>query len=404
MSSKLDAPALLCRNAVDVIDREELALRLSESAKSGKPLRIKAGFDPSAPDIHLGHTVLLRKLRQFQDLGHKVILLIGDTTALIGDPTGQSKTRPVLSKEQVAANAKTYQDQAFKILDPDPQKIEVVYNSKWLTAPQMLVTFLQISGRVTVDQLLVRDDFDKRRKAHRPIAVQELFYPIMQGYDSVEVKADVELGGTDQLFNLLMGREIQSQFGQKPQIVMTLPLLVGLDGVNKMSKSLGNYIAVNDSAKDMFGKTMSVPDALMKSYFDLLTSGIDISTLGLIQSDPRNAKVLLAKKIVEQYYGIEAAENEEAEFNRIFRDKQKPADIPKIHLGVLFHNKKEWQLLELVYAAKFSESKSEIRRKIEEGAVTLCGVKVVDPKAMVTVKTGDVLKVGKLFFKELVID
>ena len=263
----------LCRNAVDVISEDELRTRLSGSTKRKKPLRIKAGFDPSTPDIHLGHTVLLRKLREFQDLGHKVIFIIGDYTAMIGDPTGQSKTRPALSREQVEKNAKTYQRQAFKILDKNPNKIEIVRNSKWLGAGDMFQIFFEkIGSRGTVDQLLQRDDFDKRRKAHRPITLREFIYPLLQGYDSVKVKSDIELGGTDQKFNLLMGRDLQSEFGQKPQVVMTFPLLVGLDGVEKMSKSLGNVVSITDPSKEMFGKIMSIPDSLMSAYCDLLTN------------------------------------------------------------------------------------------------------------------------------------
>jgi len=366
--------------------------------KDKKPLRVKAGFDPSAPDIHLGHTVLLRKLRQFQDAGHKVVFIIGDYTAMIGDPTGQSKTRPVLSKEQVIANAKTYQEQAFKILDPDPQKIEIVRNSKWLDAPQMLVTFLQISGRVTVDQLLVREDFDKRRKAHRPIAIQELFYPMMQGYDSVAVQADVELGGTDQLFNLLMGREIQSQFGQKPQVVMTMPLLVGLDGTQKMSKSLGNYIAVNDSPKDVFGKAMSVPDTLMATYFDLLTDENGREIAKAVQAGtlhPRDAKVRLSRTLTGNLYGLQEADKQAAEFDRVFRDKQDPGDPDEVPVS-----EAKIGLADLLKKASVVASTSEAFRLIQQGGVSVDGVKITDPKATVDATRSPLIRAGKKsFFK-----
>ena len=379
---------ILCQNAVDVIDRNELEARLKE----GKPLRVKAGFDPSAPDIHLGHTVLLRKLRQFQDLGHKVVLIIGDTTAMIGDPTGQSKTRPVLSKEQVESNAKTYQEQAFKVLDKDPKKIEVVHNSKWLDDPNMLMTFLQISGKVTVDQLLVRDDFEKRRKAHKPIALQEMFYPIMQGYDSVAVKADVEMGGTDQLFNLLMGREIQSLYKMRPQVVMTMPLLVGLDGTMKMSKSLGNYIAVNDLPKDVFGKSMSIPDTLMPMYYDLLTTEkFDPA------AHPRDAKVKLAKLLTEFLHGKAAADKEADEFKRVFSDKENPENPEELKI-----TETEIWIVDLLKRAGASSSTSEARRLIEQGAVSIDGQKVSDFNAKVAVKKGALVKAGKKKFIKII--
>ena len=378
----------LCRNAVDVIDREDLAARLKE----GKSLRVKAGFDPSAPDIHLGHTVLLRKLREFQDAGHKVVLIIGDATAKIGDPTGQSKTRPVLTSEQVVANAKTYQEQAFKILDKDPHKIEVVYNSKWLETPEMLRTFLSIAGSVTVDQLLTRDDFDKRRQAHKPIALQEMFYPIMQGYDSVAVKADVELGGTDQLFNLLMGREIQSMYKMKPQVVMSMPLLVGLDGEKKMSKSYGNYIGVHDTPKDVFGKAMSIPDALMPSYFNLLTNEkFDAS------AHPRDAKVKLAKALTAFLHGPKAAEFQAEEFDRVFSKKENPENPETLAVDA-----GEIWVVDLLKKAGAATSTSEARRLLEQGAVSINGEKVTDFNAKIHVLSGMLLKAGKKKFVKIV--
>ena len=385
---------VLCRNAVDVIEKSDLKARLDE----GKPLRIKAGFDPSAPDIHLGHTVLLRKLREFQDLGHKVILIIGDATARIGDPTGQSKTRPILTADEVSANAKTYKQQAFKILDKAPKKIEVVHNSKWLDKPEMFKTLIGLCGLVTVDQLLVRDDFDKRRAAHKPIYLQELLYPMMQGYDSVAVKADVELGGTDQLFNLLMGRQIQSLYKMQPQVVMTMPLLVGLDGVQKMSKSLGNHIGVTDPAKDVFGKTMSIPDALMESWYDLLTqkSGREVSARvagGLLH--PRDAKLELGKELVARLYDKKTAEREAAEFDRVFSRREEPAD-PKVHALPAF----DIDSASLLKQVKAVGSTSQAYRLIRQGAVTLDGQRLTDPKARPPLKDGSLLKVGKkLYFK-----
>lgn len=394
--------SILCQNAVEVISKEELESRLRSAKKENRPLRIKAGFDPSAPDIHLGHTVLLRKLRQFQDLGHKVVFIIGDYTALVGDPTGQTKTRPALSQAQIEENAKTYQDQAFKILDKDPKKIEIVRNSKWLDGPDMFrILFQQIGPHVTVDQLLVRDDFDKRRKAHRPIAFRELIYPILQGYDSVMVKADIELGGTDQKFNLLMGRDLQSQFGQEPQIVMTFPLLVGLDGSQKMSKSLGNTIGVNDLPKDVFGKAMSIPDTLMPMYFNLLTneSGEEIEKqVSSGQLHPRDAKVRLAKLLTEFLHGQPAAENEADEFGRVFSQKQDPLNPETKY--VMFHEIDSAGLLREVKAAS---SSSEAYRLIQQGAVTLDGHKISDPKARQKLRGGgSLLKVGKKIFLKII--
>ena len=388
MADRESALSTLCRNAVDVIEKSDLKARLLE----GKPLRIKAGFDPSAPDIHLGHTVLLRKLREFQDLGHKVILIIGDTTAQIGDPTGQSKTRPILTTDQVKANAKTYQEQAFKILDKDSKKIEIVFNSKWLNDPDMLKTFLSISRSVTIDQLLVRDDFDKRRKAHRPIALQEMFYPIMQGYDSVAVRADVELGGTDQLFNLLMGREIQSLYKMRPQVVMTMPLLVGLDGTMKMSKSLDNYIAVNDSPKDVFGKAMSIPDTLMPMYYDLLTDQkFDPS------SHPKEAKVKLARLLTESMHGKKAADTEAGEFERVFSKKETPENPEELKVS-----EKEIWIAEALKRSGAVSSTSEAKRLIEQGAVSIDGQKVTDFNLKVPTGKGSLLKAGKKKFVKII--
>lgn len=396
MADRESALSTLCRNAVDVIERLDLKARLEE----GKPLRIKAGFDPSAPDIHLGHTVLLRKLRQFQDEGHKVILIIGDATAKIGDPTGQSKTRPVLTTEQVQTNARTYQEQAFKILDEDPQKIEVVYNSHWLDTPEMLKTFFSIAGCITVDQLLVRDDFDKRKKDHRPIALQEIFYPIMQGYDSVAVKADVELGGTDQLFNLLMGRQIQALYKMKQQVVMTMPLLVGLDGLKKMSKSLGNYIAVNDTSKDVFGKAMSVPDALMGSYFNLLTgeNGDEIQKeVSSGKLHPKDAKIKLAKILTAQLHGEKAAQSEVEEFERVFSRKENPDNPEELKIS-----EKEIWIAELLKRTGAVSSTSEAKRLIDQGAVSIDGQKISDFNLKVIVTKGALLRAGKKKFVKIV--
>ncbi len=387
---------ILCRNAVDVIDRADLEKRLKE----GKPLRVKAGFDPSAPDIHLGHTVLLRKLRQFQDLGHKVILLIGDFTAMIGDPTGRTQTRPALSQEEVLKNAKTYQEQAFKILDKDPKKIEIVKNNDWLGKMSLADFTGKIASQTTVARILERDDFEKRMESNQPISIREFMYPMFQGFDSVEVKADVELGGTDQKFNLLMGRELQSKFGQRPQVVITMPLLVGLDGTQKMSKSLGNYIAINDSARDVFGKAMSIPDALMPTYFDLLTdeSGSEIQkSVSSGKLHPRDAKIKLAKLLTAFLHGKEAAEKEEENFNHVFRDKQNPENPSELKVS-----EEKLGLAEILKLAGVETSTSGAFRLIQQGGVTVDGQKVQDPKALVDASKNPLIKAGKKSFFKIV--
>lgn len=391
---------LLRRNAVDLISETELTERLAEYRKDGRPLRIKAGFDPSAPDIHLGHTVLLRKLRQFQDLGHKVVFIIGDYTAMIGDPTGRTQTRPALSKEEVEQNARTYQDQAFKILDPDPAKIEILRNSRWFFAPDMFRTFLESVGtQYTVARLLERDDFEKRMKADQPISVREFIYPLLQGYDSVVVKADVEIGGNDQKFNLLVGRQLQRAFHQRPQIVMTLPLLVGLDGSQKMSKSLGNCIAVNDSPKDMFGKAMSIPDTLMQIYYDLLTAEDGARIADAVRAGslhPKEAKLRLAAAIVTDFYGAAQARAQRDDFERVFKERLTPDTPADLAVGV-----RRMGAAELVKRSGAVASSSEAFRIIQQGGVTLDGHKLSDPKALIDLTDGSILKVGKRMFYKL---
>ena len=391
----------LCRNAVDVISEDELRTRLSDSTKTKKPLRIKAGFDPSTPDIRVGHTVLLRKRREFQDLGHKVIFIIGDYTAMIGDPTGQSKTRPALSREQVEKNAKTYQRQAFKILDKNPNKIEIVRNSKWLGAGDMFQIFFEkIGSRGTVDQLLQRDDFDKRIKAHRPITLREFIYPLLQGYDSVKVKSDIELGGTDQKFNLLMGRDLQSEFGQKPQVVMTFPLLVGLDGVEKMSKSLGNVVSITDPSKEMFGKIMSIPDSLMSAYFDLLTNERGDEIAQKISSGflhPKEAKKKLASLITTWFWGDASAQKEALEFDRVFSKQENPESMPEVALAG-----RQIGVIDLLKQTKSASSGSEARRLVEQGAVSLDRQKISDVNLILIPSHGSVLRVGKKKFFKLI--
>ena len=322
---------LLRKGALEIISEEDLEKKIARSVKTGKPLLIKAGFDPTAPDIHLGHTVLIRKMKHFQDLGHTVVFLIGDFTGLIGDPSGRNKTRPPLSQEEIAANAETYKEQIFKLLDPEKTVID--FNSRWLGALTP-VEIIKLTAAYTVARILERDDFSKRYKNGEPISVHELLYPLMQGYDSVALHADVELGGSDQKFNLLVGRELQRHYGQEPQVILTMPLLEGLDGVQKMSKSLGNYIGIHESPAEIFGKVMSVSDDLMFRYYELLTdvplkeiAGIN-GSIGEGKLNPMQVKIDLAKSIIADFHSGPAAAAAEAEFIRVFRRKEDPGRRP----------------------------------------------------------------------------
>lgn len=394
----------LKKGTVDLISEGELLAKLKESVSKQKPLRIKAGFDPSRPDLHIGHTVLLNKMRQFQELGHHVIFLIGDFTAMIGDPTGKNVTRPALSREEIVENSKTYARQVFKVLDP--KRTEVAYNASWFDK-FTAADFIRLSSQYTVARMLERDDFQKRYKEQTAISMHELLYPLVQGYDSVALKADVELGGTDQKFNLLVGREIQKSYGLGSQCVMTVPILEGLDGIQKMSKSLDNYIAVEDSPKDMFGKTMRVSDDLMIRYYELLTD-ITIQELESLKSDlaskkkhPRDVKVALAKTLVKRFHSQEAAENAEAEFNRIFVGGGLPDEMPEKTLSAGAR-----LITGLLHEAGLVASKSEGRRLVEGGAVELImdgqtsGEKIKDPMANLDLKAGKkfVLRAGKKKF------
>ena len=390
--------ALLTRGAVDVISREELAEKLKKSLATGVPLRVKAGFDPTAPDLHLGHTVLIQKLKHFQDLGHDVKFLIGDFTGMIGDPTGKSETRKALTVEDVKRNAESYKEQIFKILDP--AKTEVVFNSTWL---EKLTSydFIRLASQLTVARMLEREDFKQRFENERPISIHEFLYPLGQGYDSVALKADVELGGTDQLFNLLMGRTLQKVWGQAPQVVMTMPLLEGLDGVNKMSKSLGNYIGITESAIDIYGKTLSVSDDLMFRYFDLLSdlSTAEIATLreGLQkgQLHPKAVKQQLARELAGRFHGGEAAQQAEAHFEKVFSRHELPDEIEEVTLKV--DGEAIW-LPKLLTEAGLVKGTGEGRRMIQQGGVMLDGEKVADVEHQVPA-TGEVLlKVGKRRF------
>ncbi|GAA5173137.1 tyrosine--tRNA ligase [Niveibacterium umoris] len=385
---------------LDLIKRgsEELLIEaeLVEKLKSGRPLRVKAGFDPTAPDLHLGHTVLINKMRHFQDLGHHVMFLIGDFTGLIGDPTGKNATRPPLSPEQVMANAETYKEQVYKILDPE--KTEICFNATWLNALGA-AGMLKLAATHTVARMLERDDFAKRFGNNQPIAIHEFLYPLCQGYDSVAMKADVELGGTDQKFNLLMGRELQKHHGQSPQVVLMMPLLEGLDGVNKMSKSLGNYVGINEAPREMFGKLMSTSDTLMWRYYDLLSFRSSIEIAGLKQAvadgrNPRDVKVELAQEIITRFHGRLAAEDALADFEARFQRNAIPDDIPEVTIDV----GAGMPIAQLMKQAGLTASTSESIRMIDQGGVRADGEKLSDKALVVSSGAVMVLQVGKRKF------
>ncbi len=391
--------------AVDLISKDDLLKKLKRSQETKKPLLIKFGADPTRPDIHIGHTVVINKLKTFQDLGHHIHFLIGDFTALIGDPSGKNSTRPILSREQIEDNAKTYAKQIFKILDPD--KTEIVYNSKWLS-PMTSIDFIRLASKYTVARILERDDFTNRLKNQTPIAVHELLYPLTQGYDSVALKSDVELGGTDQKFNLLVGRDLQSHFGQEPQCILTMPILEGLDGVNKMSKSLDNYISVVDSPKDMFGKTMRVSDELMYRYYELL-SNLSASDLEKLKSDvksgakhPRTVKVDLAKFLVTRFHSSNDATNAEDEFNRIFVQKGLPDTVDEIKVKAAF----DVALNQLLTQLGMTQSNSEAARLIEGGGVSIDSEKVSNSKLKLDLTPGRefIIKAGKKKFLKVIVE
>lgn len=385
----MDALEQLTNGVDTLVSRELLAEKLAER----RPLRVKLGVDPTRPDLTFGHMVVFNKLRQFQDLGHQAILLIGDHTATVGDPSGRSATRPVLTQDEVEQNAKTYLEQVFRILDPS--KTIVRRNSEWfrkMTFDDMLI----IARKMTVARMLERDDFAKRYHDNAPISIVEFLYPLMQGYDSVMLEADVELGGTDQLFNLLVGRTLQKDYGQVEQVVMTMPLLVGLDGERKMSKSYDNYISFNHSPSEMFGKIMSIADETMWIYFKLLLLYMDTQIEALRQQHPMEVKKILAKALVARFYGDEVAAAECTNFESVFSKKELPDTMPEISLAELPNARQ--MLAEVMGASKLFESNREIRRLIDQGAVKVNGVKIVDPKHAIT--PGDVIQSGKrIFFK-----
>jgi tyrosyl-tRNA synthetase len=392
------------RGAVEIVPEDELRQKLIDAVAEGRPLKIKLGLDPSAPDIHIGHTVVLHKLRQFQELGHKVYLLIGDFTGRIGDPTGKSETRKQLSEEDVQRNARTYREQIFKILDPD--KTEIVFNSEWL-APMSFADVVKLAAHITVARLLERDDFTKRYQSGQPISLHEFFYPLMQGYDSVALESDVELGGTDQKFNLLMGRHLQKEFGKPAQAVIMMPLLEGLDGVQKMSKSLGNYIGVSEEPNEIYGKAMSIPDELMLKYYDLATdiSNEELAALrtGLADGSvhPRDAKMRLARTLVRMYHGEEAAEAAERHFRTVFQQRELPEDIPEVPLSRDVLEQGKIRLIKLLVELGLQSSNGEARRSIEQGAVRVNERRINDIQAEVEVADGDIVQVGKRKFAKI---
>lgn len=393
---------IIRRGAVDIIDEEQLKSKLKRAVEEDRPLRIKAGFDPTAPDLHLGHTVLVHKLKHFQDLGHQVVFLIGDFTGLIGDPTGKSETRPQLTPEQVQINAATYKEQIFKILDPE--KTEIAFNSAWMQ-DMSSIDMIRLCAKHTVARMLERDDFKKRFQGQRPIAIHEFIYPLIQGYDSVALDADVELGGTDQTFNLLVGRHMQKEYGQEPQVVLTMPLLEGLDGVNKMSKSLGNYVGITDEPSDMFGKLMSISDDLMFRYFELLSSRTmdDIARLkqdmesGAVH--PKDVKVMLAMELVERFHDASSAASARKAFESQFSRGEVPDDIPVYKIpadveGPVF-------IPRLLKDAGLVKSSGEARRLLKQGAVSVDGRKI-DSEETEVPAGGLVMKVGKRRYLKII--
>jgi tyrosyl-tRNA synthetase len=393
-----DALAQIKRGADELLIESELKQKLA----LGRPLRVKAGFDPTAPDLHLGHTVLLNKMRQLQDLGHHALFLIGDFTGMIGDPTGKNATRPPLSREQVLANAQSYRDQVFKVLDPD--KTEIVFNSAWMDKFSA-VDLIKLAATHTVAQMLERDDFGKRYHSSQPIAIHEFIYPLVQGYDSVALKADIELGGTDQKFNLLMGRELQRHYGQPAQCILTMPLLEGLDGVNKMSKSLGNYVGITDTPQDMFGKLMSVSDELMWRYLELLSFRSLAEIAGWREEvkqgrNPRDIKVLLAQEIVARFHSQKAAVDALAEFEARFKQGVLPDDMPEVDVGAADGSIAIGYLLK---QAGLVESTSEALRMIQQGAVKLDGERVSDKALQIKAGVVVVAQVGKRKFARIAV-
>lgn len=393
---------IIKRGAAEVIVESDLMRKLERSVSTNKPLMIKAGFDPTAPDIHLGHTVLLNKMRQFQELGHDVIFLIGDFTGMIGDPTGKSETRKHLTREEVLANAQTYQQQIYKVLDP--KKTKIVFNSEWMSK-MTSIEMIQLAAKYTVARMLEREDFKKRYQSEQPISIHEFLYPLIQGYDSVMLKADVELGGTDQKFNLLVGRELQKEYGQEPQCIVMMPLLEGLDGVNKMSKSLKNYIGINEPAKEIFGKVMSVSDTLMIRYYELVSS-VPLAELEQMKKDiasgslhPMEAKKRLAAELADRFAGPGEGQNAREEFEKVFSKKNLPDEIPVVEIA---WEGEKMKLVKIMAQAKVVSSNSEARRMIQQGAVEMDQKPIKDVDAELSASGEYILRVGKKRFVKVV--
>ena len=393
--------SLLRRGTAEIVSEDELAAKLEQAQRKGEPLRVKLGIDPTAPDIHLGFAVVLRKLRQFQDLGHEAIIIIGDFTAMIGDPSGKTVTRPQLSADEVRANARTYEDQYSKILDPE--RTRVVFNSQWLGA-MSFSEVVQLTSHATVAQILERDDFARRYTQHRPIAVHEFLYVFCQAYDSVHLRADVEMGGTDQKFNILMGRHLQREYGQEPQVALLTPILPGLDGVQKMSKSLGNYVGISEPPDPMFGKLMSMPDQAMATFFELATEVPMERVEQLLSGHPMSAKKALAHEIARLYHDEAAADAAQAEFERVFSQHELPEEMPEAQISreELKEDGRIW-IGKLLTLTGMAPSTREAKRLVEQGGVTLGTDKVTDPNGDVRVETGQVLRVGRRRFVRLVL-
>lgn len=396
---------IIKKGAAEIISEEDIVKKLEKSAKENKPLTIKLGLDPSAPDIHLGHTVVLRKMKAFQDLGHQVVIIIGDATGMIGDPTGKSAVRKQLSHDQVLENARTYQEQIFKILDRE--KTIVKFNSEWLQTMNFM-DVANLACKYTVARMLERDDFKKRFASNQSISIHEFFYPLMQGYDSVAIKADIEMGGTDQKFNILMGRTLQKEYDQEPQIALLMPIIEGTDGVKKMSKSLGNYIGISEAPNDMYGKTMSIPDELIIRYFELVTDEHPDSIEAMksdIEQDkvnPRDLKMKLAKEVVKLYHGEEKALEAEQYFKSVFQKKNIPDDIAEMEVSIEESEEGLFFIPKIVTGLKLSPSTSEARRLLKQGGIKLNGEKVENDK--IALQTGDIIQVGKRKFAKIIIN
>ncbi|GJM77856.1 tyrosine--tRNA ligase [Paenibacillus sp. HMSSN-139] len=395
---------VISRGVVEIVPEDELKQKVIKSVVTGKPLKVKLGLDPSAPDIHVGHTVVMQKLRQFQELGHQVQLIIGDFTGRIGDPTGKSETRKQLTEEDVQRNAETYRQQIFKILDP--AKTQVNFNSEWL-APMTFADVVKLSAKVTVARMLERDDFTKRYTTGQPISIHEFFYPLMQGMDSVALESDIELGGTDQKFNLLMGRTLQKEYGKDTQVAIMTPIIEGLDGVQKMSKSLGNYIGIDEAPNEIYGKAMSVPDELMAKYYELVTDlsleELTALTEGLKSGvvHPRDAKMRLAHTLVRMYHGQEAADAAQEHFVTVFQQRALPEDIEEKEIPAAELENGKIRLIKLLTLIDFAASNGEAKRSIQQGAVKLNEEKISDPNAEVELAGGEIIQVGKRKFAKL---